>query len=263
MTNPVNEYHGYAAPVIASRGQDPIDEDGNNTALPIFSYYEHHRSTSEVHVYLSQNIGAPAAYIPLIQMLNSRAPGDVVHLHINSYGGRLDAGIQILTAMRTSNAQIIGYLEGAAYSMAALLFLACDGHGVSPYGKLMLHTYSGGGGGGKAPDQRAAMAAVDDTYARLVQDICVPFLTKKEVKDMLENMKDLYFGYDEIIERMNPQPKAKPKSSRKVKPVTPVEKGLPEPTVPEKEELVDVVEGSDPVEPDNVEDVGGDVEGEE
>ena len=259
MTNPVNEYHGYTVQTTNAKrgGQSDIDEDGNNTALPIFSYYESQISNTITHVYLSQNIGAPAAYIPLIQMFNSRQPGDVVHLHINSYGGRLDAGIQILTAMRTSQAQVIGHLEGVAYSMAALLFLACDGHALSPYGKLMLHTYSGGGGGGKAPDQRAAQDAIDDTYARLVQDICVPFLTKREVKDMLENMRDLYFGYEEIIERLEPKAKTKPaakpvKKAAEVK----VEDGIPDavapPTVETFEPVTDQGEPED-LGPDHLE----------
>lgn len=217
MSHPINEVHGYpmAAPAHLagafgkSRSQD-IDEDGNNPGLPIFSYYEQHVSTTNTHVYLSQNIGAPAAYIQLVQFFNARQQGDVVHLHFNCYGGRLDAGIQLLTAMQNCQAQIVGHLDSVAYSMAALMFLSCDAHYVSPYAKLMLHTYSGGGGGGKGPDQRAAQDAIEDTYARLVQNICVPFLSKREVKDMLENMRDMYFGYEEIVERMTPKEKAKP-----------------------------------------------------
>lgn len=213
MSHPKNEFHGYpinAGAMSANKpnGQD-LDEDGNNPGLPIFSYYEQHVATTNTHIYISQNIGAPASYIPLVQFFNSRQHGDVVHFHFNCYGGRLDAGIQLLTAMQNCQAQIIGHLDGVAYSMAALLFLNCDAHYVSPYGKLMLHTYSGGGSMGKGPDQRAAQDSIDDTYARLVQNICIPFLTKREVKDMLENMRDLYFGYEEIVERMTPKEKTK------------------------------------------------------
>ena len=247
MSQAINEVHGYAmaAPgttpgmVGKGRGQD-IDEDGNNPGLPIFSYYEQHVSTTNTHVYISQNIGAPAAYIQLVQFFNARQPGDVVHFHFNSYGGRLDAGIQLLTAMQNCQAQIIGHLDGVAYSMAALMFLACDAHYVSPYGKLMLHTYSGGGSMGKGPDQRAAQDAIDDTYARLVQNICIPFLTKREVKDMLENMRDLYFGYEEIVDRMTPKEKAKPV---KRKPAVTVEATAPDPEdVTEVHGGVDVVD---------------------
>lgn len=201
--------------VHASVPRQSLDEDGNNPNLPVFSYYESHVSNTITHVYISQNITEPAIYIPLIQMLNTRCSGDVVHIHFNCYGGRIDAGIQILTAILNTAANVVGHLDGVAYSMAAVLFLACEAHYVSPYGKLMLHTYSGGGGGGKAPDQRAAQAAIDDTYERIVRDICVPFLTKREVKDMLENSRDLYFGYDQIVDRLQQrnQPK-KPKRSK-------------------------------------------------
>lgn len=218
MTQPIHEVHGFpmitaasfAAGLQSNGSNQDIDEDGNNPGLPIFSYYEQHVSTTNTHVYISQNIGAPAAYVQLVQFFNSRQQGDVVHLHFNCYGGRLDAGIQLLTAMQNCQANIVGHLDSVAYSMAGLMFLACDAHYVSPYAKLMLHTYSGGGGGGKGPDQRAAQNAIDDTYARLVQNICVPFLSKREVKDMLENMRDLYFSYDEIVDRMTPKEKAKP-----------------------------------------------------
>lgn len=225
MTQPHNEVHGYpmSTPLKAIAGQngpgkgEDIDEDGNNPGLPIFSYYEQHVTSTCTHVYISQNIGAPAAYIQLVQFFNSRQSGDIVHLHFNCYGGRLDAGIQLLTAMQNCQAQVIGHLDGVAYSMAALMFLSCDGHYVSPYGKLMLHTYSGGGSMGKGPDQRAAQDAIEDTYARLVQSICIPFLSKREVKDMLENMRDLYFGYEDIVDRLSPKEKAKP--VKRIKPV--------------------------------------------
>lgn len=222
----INEHHGFMIQPAAqiNKSNQEMDEDGNNPSLPLFSYYESHVSNSVTHVYISQNIGAPAVYVPLVQFFNSRAPGDVVHMHLNCYGGRLDAGIQIVTSILTTNATVVAHLDGVAYSMAAVMFLACDNHFVSPYGKLMLHTYSGGGGGGKAPDQRAGMAAIDETYARIVQDICIPFLTKREVKDMLENSRDLYFGHDEIVERLNPQPKkaTKPARAKKPAPTEPV-----------------------------------------
>lgn len=218
MFTSVAEYHGFQGPQAApSKHKQEIDDDGNNPSLPLFSFYEGHVSNSVTHVYISQNIGEPAVYVPLIQFFNSRQHGDVVHLHLNCYGGRLDAGIQILTAILTSQAQVIAHLDGVAYSMAAVLFLACDAHFVSPYGKLMLHTYSGGGGGGKAPDQRAAQAAIDETYAKIVQEICIPFLTKREVNDMLENSRDLYFGHDDIVDRLTPKVKVKPAAKKKSK----------------------------------------------
>ncbi len=219
------EHHGYDAyaahklsdkmvPCLTpQRSQE--DEDGNNPALPLFSFYESHIANSITRVYISQNIGAPAVYIPLIQFLSTRQRGDVVHIHLNCYGGRLDAGIQIVTAIMNTQATVVAHLDGVAYSMAAVMFLSCDAHVVSPYGKLMLHTYSGGGGGGKAPDQRAAQNAIDETYAKIIQNICIPFLTKREVKDMLENSRDLYFGYEEIMERLNPAPKKAPKKAAK------------------------------------------------
>lgn len=218
MLTPGATFHGYAKLNAAPITQE-IDEDGNNPGLPLFSYYECHVSNSITHVYISQNISEPAVYVPLIQFFNSRQRGDVVHVHFNCYGGRIDAGVQILNAIQTTQAHVVGHLDGVAYSMAGVLFLACDSHSVSPYGKLMLHVYSGGGGGGKAPDQRAASAAIDDTFARIVQGVCMPFLTKREVRDMLENSRDLYFGYDEILDRMTPKEKAKPAKKKKAEPI--------------------------------------------
>ncbi|WP_052219462.1 ATP-dependent Clp protease proteolytic subunit [Providencia rettgeri] len=178
------EYHGYSLNAVAgNKHRQEMDEDGNNPSLPLFSYYECHVSNSITHVYISQNISEPAVYVPLVQFFNSRQHGDVVHLHLNCYGGRLDAGIQIVTSILNSQAQVIAHLDGVAYSMAAVMFLACDGHYVSPYGKLMLHTYSGGGGGGKAPDQREAQAAIDETYAKIVgyRKYKPPFCSSSEV----------------------------------------------------------------------------------
>ena len=202
-TTPAVHYYG---------GKSNSDDDINPDA-PMYSICEGQIVNSISHVYINQGIGEPAVYTALIHHLVSRSQGDIVYMHFNCYGGRLDAGIEILTAMSRCEGTIVGCLDGHAYSMAALMFLRCHEYMVSEFGTLMLHTYSGGGVGGKAPDQRTAQAAIDQAFLKLVNTICVPFLSNRETKEMLEHGRDLYFSADEIIDRLTKM--AEPKAKRK------------------------------------------------
>lgn len=216
----MNNIHSYANS-INQRARPPHrvqDDDADADAnAPLYSISEEPVTSYVSHVYLNRGIGAPCEYTPLIHHLISRGQSDVVYMHFNCYGGRLDAGIEILTAMDRCRGTIVGCLDGVAYSMAALMFLRCHEFSVSRFSTLMLHTYSGGGIQGKAPDQRTASAATDRVFMSLVNTICAPFLTEREMKDMLDNGRDLYFSSEEVINRLSGEPKLKSKKKKKSK----------------------------------------------
>lgn len=211
------------SPVAHFYGSKTSSDDDINPDAPMYSICEGQVTSAISHVYINQGIGEPAVYTALIHHLVSRNQGDVVYMHFNCYGGRLDAGIEILTAMSRCEGTIVGCLDGHAYSMAALMFLRCHEYMVSEFGTLMLHTYSGGGVGGKAPDQRTAQAAIDQAFLKLVNTICVPFLSNRETKEMLEHGRDLYFSADEIIDRLTKMAEPKAKKKRPAKKSQPSE----------------------------------------
>ncbi len=109
-----------SAPLFSS-SMDEDDESGSQT--PVLSFYESHIAASITHVYISKPIVEPAAYIPLIQYLNTRTPNDEVHIHFNCPGGRVDTGIQLITATR--NCQRIGRIN-ALFTQVQQLWTAVD-----------------------------------------------------------------------------------------------------------------------------------------
>ncbi len=61
--------------------------------------------------------------------LNEIPDGDTIHLHINSQGGEVGEGVTIYNLLRQKSqagCNIVGYVDGMAYSVAADIAMACD-----------------------------------------------------------------------------------------------------------------------------------------
>jgi ATP-dependent Clp protease protease subunit len=121
-------------------------------------------------------------------------------LHLNTTGGNVATGIQIINAIRESAATVTTVLDGEAYSMGAILFLSGDQQAVGDDGQLMFHDYSSGLMG-KGNEQRAAVLSAAKWFGKLMVNICSPFLSDVEIEDVL-NGRDLWMDSDEVIERL-------------------------------------------------------------
>lgn len=176
-----------------------------------FYIAEHGNQSS---VYISSNIEQPSSYYPLYDFFRTREPHQQVDLYLNCYGGRLDTAIQIIMSMMESQAMIIGHIEHECASAATMLFLACDSWSVSPFSKAFLHADSGGYIGKRnevVANFEFERVWLDNFNYELYQ----PFLTQKEVKEMLEG-KDFYFNAEEISERLEKVIKEREKVQKKM-----------------------------------------------
>ncbi len=165
-----------------------------------YGAYEEVLTMRQLHFYISSEIVEAERYTEMIQAIRSAAPQDLVHIHLNSPGGHLDTGIQIINAMRNTEALVVTHLEGEACSMAALIFLAGQEMIVYDHCMLMFHNYSGVVGG-KGHEQQAALTAAQGLYGRLVDDICHPFLTKGELKKIKDG-QDLWMQQPVVVKRL-------------------------------------------------------------
>lgn len=153
------------------------------------------------HLYLSGMIGPPEAYIDFIHVLRAAPPDDVIHLHLNTSGGRLDTGVQIINAIKSSSCAVICSLEAEAHSLGTLIFLACDEWIVHENCTMMFHQYSGGTFG-KGNEQAAQVNANNEWFASLAKDLYVPFLSEEEVNMILQG-QDLWMLTPEIRKRLD------------------------------------------------------------
>ena len=172
--------------------------------VPVKKAYHHFESvitSSQIHFYLSSQITDPRDYTEMIHRISTASPYDVVFIHLNTVGGRLDTGIQLINAMKNSQAKVITSLECNAYSLGTLIFLSGDEMLVNDHCMMMFHDYSGGTDG-KGNEQVSQLAATHKWFATLFRKVYIPFLTEAEVERVLKG-EDLWMASAEIKTRLN------------------------------------------------------------
>ena len=152
------------------------------------------------HFYITSEIGDVEHFLELIHTLKTAEPHDTVFIYLNTPGGNLRTTIQLITAMRQTNATIITCLEGEVSSAGTMIFLTGHKYLVNPNCSFMIHNYSGGilGKG----QEIAAHAKFIEKYSRsLLNDIYNDFLTENEIEEVLEG-RDIWLTSEQVIERL-------------------------------------------------------------
>lgn len=157
------------------------------------------------HFYITDEIGEPEKYLDMINTLKIAEQHDTIFIYLNTPGGHLNTCIQIISAMKQSNATIITAMEGEVCSAGTLIFLSGDKYIINPNSTFMIHNYSAGiiGKG----NEIAAHARYREEYAKeLMNDIYKDFLTAEEINDVLEG-RDIWLSSKSVIERLNDKEK--------------------------------------------------------
>lgn len=179
--------------------ESPLDMDSSTDKAP-YQLLSYVKEVCNYEVYLSDALDEPILYVELITALRQAGPDDTFHIYLNTPGGRMDTGLQLINAMKESAARIVTILDPHAYSMGALLFLCGDELIVPEHGMLMFHNYSSGLIG-KGNEQLAEVQAASKSYERVMSRLCLPFLTKDEIQRIL-NGQDLWLDSEDIETRL-------------------------------------------------------------
>lgn len=197
-------------------GHSNSEEDEEDRAFPFlekkkpYHQYDQILTAQQTHFYISKLIGAPDEYIDMIHRMAIAGPQDTIFIHLNTLGGQLDTGVQIINAMQNSQAKIITILECSAYSLGTLIFLAGDEMIVNDNCLMMFHNFSGGLMG-KGNEMVSELAASVKWFLDLATDIYLPFLTEAELHKLIKG-EDMWMQTPEIrtrLERMIKQLHAK------------------------------------------------------
>lgn len=198
---------GPSVEVITARPKRADDEDGDDGAESRvvfqdnpFRIYESVRQQRLTHIYFSRLVGDPHYYTEVIHRLLTAQPQDIIFIHLNCGGGRLDTGVQLINAMKESEARVVAVLDAKAYSLATLIFLAADEFQIHDNATFMIHNYSGGTAG-KGNEQVAELNATVKWFKKLAQKYYIPFLSKKELRKVL-NGHDMWMDSDEVKTRL-------------------------------------------------------------
>ena len=157
------------------------------------------RNGIEIDAYIMAEIVNPIEYNELCHLLRNANSKEIVRLHINTPGGRLDSATMIIDAITASEAYIIGVLSGSVASAGTMIALACDELECSSYLEFMIHYFSGGTGG-KGNEIKAHSNFIDKHMPMIFKKMYAGFLTNKEIEDMIEG-KDIWLNGDEVLER--------------------------------------------------------------
>lgn len=151
--------------------------------------------------YLTGEIGEPHEYVDLCDVLRNALPEDEVTIRINSGGGLIATGNQIINAINESEAYVRGYIESSCGSMATMIFLACHAWSVSEHAEFFIHTSSGGMFGKESETYAQSVFTRKKTH-KMVTKAYSGFLSGVEIAKVLEGT-DLYFDSEEILERLD------------------------------------------------------------
>ena len=122
----------------------------------------------------------------------------VIHLHINSYGGSLFAGLATVDVIRNLRCEVHSYVEGAAASAATIISVACAKRTIGKYSKMLIHQLSSGAYG-KYTELEDDM----ENNKHLMQTIKTIYkeYTKVPMKKLDEILKhDLWFDCNTCLE---------------------------------------------------------------
>lgn len=204
------------------------DDAENQPGLALFGMdkkpykqYEQTYTANHIHFYISESVGPPDQYIDMIHRISSAGPADTIFIHLNTPGGQLDTGVQLINAIQNTQARVVTILEGVAYSLGTLIFLVGDEMVVNDHCMMMFHNFSGGVVG-KGNEITLELEATNKWFATLSKQIYCPFLTEEELH-RLSRGEDFWMQSPEIRKRLNNMVKArseppKPRSPRKPKP---------------------------------------------
>ena len=152
-------------------------------------------------MWLIDEIGEAKSYFKWFDILQNACEDDLVVIHVNSPGGYLDTAVQLITQIKSSEAQVVCQIESACCSAATMIALSCQGLACYPHAYMMIHT-SSGCNFGKQSDIRRQEAFYNTWLENFFKDIYKDFLTDKEIDSVL-NGNDLWLNSDEVTQRFH------------------------------------------------------------
>lgn len=181
--------------------QNYADQDSMLDPLVIpYKLYVKKIEVHQYHFYLSDKVIEPVHYIDMVETIRNASEADTVYIYLNTQGGNVNTGIQLVNACRESAATIHTVLDGEAGSLGALLLLVGDIITINDNGMLMFHNYSSINAG-KGHEQRSKILAEGLWYVEFLKDICFPFLSEAEI-DKIANGSDIWLNAVDAKERV-------------------------------------------------------------
>lgn len=160
-----------------------------------------HIESVAFHFYINDGIEEADDYVELIDALYQGQPNHTIYIHLNTPGGRLDVTMQIINAIRSSEATVVGIADGPVASAGSLILFSCPNIGIQPLSYIMLHDGSEGQLGKVNENLKQAQFSAK-LISKIAHSVYEPFFSKKEIDSVLDG-KDMWLSSEEVEERIN------------------------------------------------------------
>jgi ATP-dependent protease ClpP protease subunit len=165
-----------------------------------YAYFKQQMVHQVHHFYLTGEVGEPELYIDMVHAIRMAGSEEAVVIHLNTNGGNLATGVQLVNAIEASQAHVICIVEGECHSLGTLIFLAADEFMVHDHCMMMFHNFSGGVFG-KGHEQMSQLQATQEWFSTLARKLYIPFMTEEEFQKILDG-QDMWIQSDEIRKRL-------------------------------------------------------------
>lgn len=126
-----------------------------------------------------------------------------VHVHINSYGGDVFAGIAIANILKNHKGKTIAYIDGLAASAASIIAFGCNEIVIPSNAYLMIHRVSCGmfGNTDDFLRQIEVMEKIEEGIINSYTEKAIEGVTREQIKDFMFN--ETWFTGDDTAKYFN------------------------------------------------------------
>jgi ATP-dependent protease ClpP protease subunit len=155
---------------------------------------------NDVDAYIDEGIKPVPHYRNLLHYMNKMKDYDKLRIRINSYGGNVDAAIEICKCMQKAEGQVQVIVSGNCCSAASVIALGAPELIIEDSAYMMIHAATFGIVG-KHNENISRMAFYDTQLKELFYRTYEGFMTQDEMDKCLEG-KDYWFDNKEVIRRL-------------------------------------------------------------
>ena len=164
------------------------------------AYTKETRMTNSYRFWLDEDIGAPAKYREMLNILTDATEDDFIEIMLSTNGGRLDSCINIITAIRGCEGHVHGTILSECHSAGSIIALSCHTVSPTPLCNMMVHQGSGGSFG-YLGNVAVESAHVKQRISDLYDEVYEGFFTPEEL-EVIKIGGDKWIGAEEIEKRL-------------------------------------------------------------
>ena len=161
-----------------------IRNEANITEIYINGDIENDRNNDVLYEFF--DLDDPKVY-PLDVAEALKGAGEV-HVHINSYGGDVFAGVAISNMLKNHKGRTVAYVDGLSASSASIIAFGCNEIIIPSNAYLMIHRVSCGmfGNADDFLKQIEVMEKIEDGILNTYMEKAVAGITKEQIYDLMK-----------------------------------------------------------------------------